>query len=90
MAGITVVPTYSYLAQTFQGVPIRQAKLAIAGLTAGAANTVPHGLPTVPVCISYNPGASGLWGETQPPDATNVYITVGAGGATSGSAFVQY
>jgi hypothetical protein len=90
MAGITVAPTYSYLAQTFQGVPIRQAKLVIAGLTAGAANTVPHGLPAVPVSISYNPGANGLWGETQPPDATNVYITVGAGGATSGCALVQY
>jgi hypothetical protein len=90
MAGITVVPTYRYLTQTFQGVPIRQAKLAISGLTAGSANTIPHGLPAAPVSISYDPGANGLWGETQPPDHTNVYITVGAGGATSGTAWVQY
>ena len=90
MAGITVVPTYSYLTQTYQGVPMRHAKLVISGLTAGAANVIPHGLPANPVSISYNPGANGLWGETQPPDATNVYITVGGGGATSGSASVQY
>jgi hypothetical protein len=25
-----------------------------------------------------------LWGETQAADATNIYITVGSGGATSG------
>jgi len=90
MPGITVAPHYCYLMQTLQGVPIRQARLVISGLTAGAANSVPHGLPATPVSIAYNPGASGLWGETQPPDATNVYITVGAGGATSGSALVNY
>lgn len=90
MAGITVVPTYRYLAQTYQGVPIRSATLVISGLTAGAANSIPHGLPATPVSITYNPGANGLWGETHPPDSTNVYITVGAGGATSGTALVHY
>jgi hypothetical protein len=89
MAGITVTPTYRYVAQTFQGVPIRQAKLVIAGLAAGA-NVVPHGLPSTPISVSYDPGASGLWGETQPPDLQNLYITVGTGGATSGTAYVQY
>jgi hypothetical protein len=90
MTAITVVPTYCYLTQTFQGVPIRQARLAISGLAAGAANTIPHGLPAAPVSIAYNPGANGLWGETQPPDGANLYITVAAGGATSGTALVQY
>jgi len=90
MPGITVIPTCQYLTQTYQGVPIRQAKLVISGLTAGAANTVPHGLPATPMSVAYNPGANGLWGETQPPDGTNVYITVGASGASSGSALVQY
>lgn len=89
MAGITVTPSYRYVAQTFQGVPIRQAKLVIAGLAAGA-NVVPHGLPATPISVSYGPGASGLWGETQSPDAQNLYITVGTGGATSGTAYVQY
>lgn len=90
MAGIAVTPTYRYVAQTIQGVPIRQAKLAITGLTAGAANVIPHGLPAIPVSVTYDPGASGLWGETLPPDRTNLYVTVGAGGATTGTTYVQY
>jgi len=90
MPGIVVTPTYRYLAQTIQGVPIRQARLAITGLTAGAANVIPHGLPATPISVSYDPGASGLWGETQPADRNSLYVTVGAGGATSGSAYVQY
>ncbi len=90
MAGISVTATYRYLAQTFQGVPIRQAQLAIAGLVAGGANVVPHGLPSTPISVSYSPGAAGLWGQTQTPDGTNLYITVGTGGATSGTAYVQY
>ena len=90
MAGISVTPTYRYLAQTYQGVPIRQAQLAIAGLVAGGANVVPHGLPSTPISVSYSPGAAGLWGQTQAPDKTNLYITVGTGGATSGTAYIQY
>ena len=90
MAGIAVTPTYGYLAQSLEGEQVRRAKLAITGLTAGAANVVPHGLPVAPVSVSYDPGASGLWGETQAPDGTNLYITVGTGGATSGTAYVQY
>ena len=86
---ITVTPSYRYLAQTYQGVPIRQAKLSIAGLAAGA-NVVPHGLKVMPISVSYDPGAAGLWGETQAADKTNLYITVGTGGATSGTAYVQY
>jgi hypothetical protein len=89
MAGITVIPTYCYLTQTMQGVPIRQAKLTITGLVPGA-NVVPHGLPSVPISVLYDPGATGLWGETQPADGSNLYITVATGGATSGSAYVQY
>jgi len=89
MAAVTVTPTYCYLTRTMQGVPIRQAKLAIAGLAAGA-NVVPHGLPGAPISVLYDPGASGLWGETQPADKTNFYITVGTGGAASGTAYVQY
>ena len=90
MPGITVIPTYRYVAQTYQGVPIRQARLVIAGLAVGAANVVPHGLPSVPISVSYDPGAAGLWGETQPPDTANLYISVGTGGAASGTAYVQY
>ena len=86
---ITVTSTYRYLAQTYQGVPVRQAQLSISGLVPGA-NVVPHGLPSAPIFVSYDPGAAGLWGETKPSDKTNLYITVGTGGSTSGTAFLQY
>jgi len=61
----------------------RKNKLIVSGLSEGA-NTVPHGLPFTPSMLRLRPGAAGLWGETQPPDDTNVYITVGTGGATGG------
>ena len=86
----TVVVSYPYTFQSYGGVRLRKAKLSIAGLTAGAANVVPHGLPSAPSTVSYAPGASGGWGETAPADGTSLYITVGAGGATSGTAYVEY
>jgi hypothetical protein len=90
MAGIQVSKTYPYVFQTYQGIPIRKAKLTISGLVAGAANVVPHGLPAAPISTAYAPGAGGLWGETQAADSTNLYVTVGTGGATSGTAYVEY
>jgi len=69
---------------------INSAALAVTGLTAAAANTIPHGLPTIPVIVNPVPGASGLWGQTQAADATNIYITVGTGGATAGTINVEY
>lgn len=63
----------------------RAARLTITGLTAGADNVVPHGLPFTPTGLSLRPSALGLWAETQVPDATNIYITVGGGGAVSGT-----
>lgn len=63
----------------------RRGSLAITGLTSGSANTIPHGLPFTPSRVSLRPSALGLWGETSVPDATNVYITVGTSGATSGT-----
>jgi len=68
----------------------RRARLGITGLTAGAGNTVPHGLPAAPRSVILVPGGSASWGETSAADATNIYITVGAGGATSGTAYVEY
>lgn len=62
---------------------VRRGTLNVSGLSTGA-NTIPHGLGTVPQKVSLNPGAAGLWGTTQPADATNVYVTVGTGGATAG------
>lgn len=87
---IGVTPTYQSVRQTLQGAQIRKASLAVTGLTAGAANTIPHGLPGTPIAVDYRPGANGLWGETQAPDATNIYVTVGSGGATAGTIEVEY
>ena len=67
----------------------RRVVLTVSGLTAGA-NVVPHGLPGVPQSVGLDAGAAGLWGVTQPADATNIYITVGAGGHTSGLINVTY
>jgi len=66
------------------------ASVAVTGLTAGAANTIPHGLPTTPTVIGLVPGANGLWAQTQAADATNIYLTVGSGGATAGNITVIY
>ena len=56
----------------------------ITGLAEGP-NLIPHNLPFTPNgALNLRPGAAGKWGETQKPDATNFYITVGSGGATAG------
>jgi hypothetical protein len=87
---ITVVPTYLGRFKQLDGRFIRRAVLTITGLTAASANTVPHGLGVVPQSVDIEAGAAGLWGETSAPDATNIYITVGTAGATSGYANVSY
>ena len=87
---IVVTPTFLGRFKQLDGRFVRRAVLTITGLTAASANTVPHGLPAVPVWTDIEAGALGLWGETNPPDATNIYITVGTGGATNGYANVQY
>ncbi len=86
---IAVTPTYQSFRQNQTGEFLRRASLAISGLAVGA-NTVPHGLVAAPLRVTYRPGAGGLWGETSAPDATNLYITVGTGGATSGTVDVEY
>ena len=87
---ITVVPSFLGRFKTLDGRFIKRAVLTITGLTAAAANTVPHGLPAVPQKVDVEAGANGLWGETSAADATNIYITVGTGGSTSGYANVEY
>src|SRR5262245_24849836 len=82
---IAVTITTQPLQQSLDGVPRRRGLLTISGLTANSANTIPHGLPFKPRFLGLLPGANGLWGETQAPDATNIYITVGNGGSTSGT-----
>lgn len=71
------------------GAPRRRETLTVTGLTAASANTIPHTLPFTPRKISLRPGANGLWGETSVPDATNIYVTVGTGGATAGHIDVE-
>lgn len=82
---ITCTTATGSLKQDMSGIPRRSNVLTIAGLTAGAANTIPHALPYTPRTMNLRPSALGLWGETSVPDATNLYITVGTNGATSGT-----
>ena len=87
---ISVTPTYYGRVKDLDGRFPRRAQLAVTGLTAGAANSIPHGLPQAPQTVDLNPSALGLWGETQVADGTNIYVTVGTGGATSGWINVVY
>jgi hypothetical protein len=66
--------------------------LVISGLTAGQANTIKHGLPVAPTNIKLRPNVedrlgehADLWLQSQPADATNVYVTVAVSGPTSGT-----
>lgn len=88
--GIGVTASYQDNIKNLQGTFPGRGSLAITGLTAGQANTIPHGLPRKPFHVGLRPGANGLWGETQAPDATNIYVTVGNGGATAGTIDVDY
>ena len=86
---ISVTPHYEYLGQTVEGSYIRKAKLTVSGLTASAANTVPHGLPSAPLNVIIEPTSAGGFHETQPADATNAYITADGAG-TSCNLIVEY
>ncbi len=77
---ISVTPTYEDVHQNLTGALLRRAVLVVTGLTAGAANTIPHGLPKTPYNVPIYQATSGTPGfETSPPDATNLYYTTGAG-----------
>lgn len=86
---ISITSNYEYLGQTLQGVYIRRAKLAVAGLTPNAANPVPHGLPAVPMNVFIEPTSAGGFHESQPADATNVYVTADGAG-TNCNLVVEY
>ncbi len=87
---IVVTPTNYGRYKDLDGRFPSRATLTVSGLTAAAANTIPHGLPHPPQFVGLRPGAAGLWGETSLPDATNIYITVGTAGATAGNIDVEY
>jgi hypothetical protein len=82
---IVVVKNNQALRQSLEGRYLRHVTLNITGLTAASPNTVPHTLGFAPRFLSFRPGSSGLWSETQSCDASNLYITVGTAGATSGN-----
>lgn len=66
---------------------LARVQLQVTGLTAGAQNTVPHGLPYIPRVIDCNPigAAAGAWKQGQAADATNVYVYVDSGAPTAGN-----
>ena len=86
--GVTVAATGTGRRVDMYNNEKRYASLSITGLTAGADNTIPHGLPYTPARISYRPAKVGTtpggWTETQAPDGTNLYLTVNTNGSTSG------
>jgi hypothetical protein len=76
---IAVAPTYMDVYQNIRGTLLERAVLVVTGLTAGAANTIPHGLPRTPHGVPNYQATSGTPGfETSAPDATNLYYTTGA------------
>jgi hypothetical protein len=91
---IAVSASYKSFRQLQKGPYIREAVLTITGLTAGAANTIPHGLaingvgkiPRVVNFVATN-GVPGF--QTSVADATNLYYTTGSG-QTSVIANVEY
>jgi hypothetical protein len=83
MAGITVSRAYSDLVVDNRGYLPGLTTLTVTGMTGGASNTVPHGLPRVPRRIWFTAIASGanaadcsLDTSTVAAgyDATNIYI----------------
>lgn len=48
---ITVTPTYVDIAQLAQQHTLLVKKAEVTGLTAAAANTIPHGLPHTPIAV---------------------------------------
>lgn len=87
---LVVTPNYQYVAQTFQGVPLRSARLAVTGLTPGQTNNVPHGLPNTPMGVELEPTSNNNFWESATADATNIYVGVGAGTGTSTVIYVMY
>lgn len=86
---ISVTSTYEYIGQTLQGAYLRKARLAIAGLTSNAVNTVPHGLPSAPLNVFIEPTSAGGFHESQPADAANIYVA-SDGAGTSCNLIVEY
>ena len=70
----SIQPRGQFQIETVSGVLPRITKLFATGLSAGSVNYLPHGLPTgaVPIAVLTAPGVTGggLWGESQPADAT--------------------
>jgi hypothetical protein len=86
---ISVTPNYEYVGQTLQGAYIRKAKLIVTGLTANSVNTVPHGLPAVPVNVIIEPTSAGGFHEANPADASSIYVSADGAG-TSCNLIAEY
>src|SRR5271157_5048862 len=82
---IGVTPTYQFIEETLSGQFVKNAKLAVTGITASASpgtnNTIPHGLTdgkgnaVTPITVSLEPTSAPTFYEYQAADATNVYVT---------------
>ncbi len=87
---LVVTPSYLFDTQTYVGVPLRRAKLAVAGLTPGQTNNVAHGLPNTPLAVELEPTSNNNFWESAAADASNIYVGVGTGAGTSALIYVTY
>jgi hypothetical protein len=79
---ISVTASVEITRQTITGALLNRALLTVTGLTADAANTIPHGLPRVPQVVTIVPTSAGGFHQTSAPDGTNLYITADGSGTT--------
>ena len=87
---LVITPSYLYDTQTYVGVPLRRAKLVVAGLSPGQINNVPHGLPNTPLAVALEPTSNNNFWESAAADASNIYVGVGSGAGTSTVIYMTY
>jgi hypothetical protein len=76
--GMTMIPSYQFVAETWVGTTLRNAKLAVTNLPASSQQEIAHGLPSTPIIVGLEPRSNSAFYEYQPADATNIYVGVGA------------
>jgi hypothetical protein len=93
---ISVTPTYQFIEETLTGQYVKNAKLAVTGLTTSANNSVPHGLTdgkgnaVTPITVSLEPTSNNQFWEYQAADSTNIYVGVGSGAGVTVNIYVEY
>ena len=93
---VSVSLTEQFIEESLAGPFVKNAKLTVIGLTAGANNSVPRGLNDVkgnavtPLTVSIEPSSNNNFYEYQAADSTNIYVGVGSGTGTTCNIYVEY